>query len=404
MIQDNKINKYDKAIIILLISIAFGGLYIGFGALQYSRILAILFAPMLLSKITKCNYIKPLLFFALFVILYGGISLLWSPNPSRGIEELLYYIVHFLLFFEIIVFSKYATKAFQSISLGWILSLSITLVIAMWEITTGEHLSNSVDHGDTFNLGYGQTILRRYAAVAFHNYNSYVTYICMALPFVFFSLFGKLKKKNFIYLIVIILLSASVILFNSSRGGLLCLIVFFLIYFINSPKKKYVIPIFVMLGGGMLFYFGEDMLSVISYRLSDGGLTTDTGRMQIYSNAIKVFFDTFGFGTGVGGLNSWMSKFSNDILATHNLFLEILAQFGFVIFLLFTVFMVRLFFKSLKVSDSNRRIVLYMLFFSLPILSIIDSGYLLGAHFFAYISSIIVFVNHEQIRPINKNL
>ncbi len=388
-------NKYDKAIIILLISIAFGSLYIGFGALQYSRVLAILFAPILLSKITKCNYIKPLGFFALFVILYGGISLLWSKNLSRGIEELCYYIVHFLLFFEIIVFSKYANKPFKSISLGWILSLSITLVIAMWEITTGEHLSNSVYQGDTFNLGYGQTISRKYAAVAFYNYNSYVTYICMALPFVFFSLFGKLKKKNFIYLIVIILLSASVILFNSSRGGLLCLIVFFLIYFINSPKKKYVIPIFVMLGGGMLFYFGEDMLSVISYRASNDGLTTDAGRMQIYSNAIKVFFDTYGLGTGMGGVHFWMAEFSNDILAVHNLFLEILVQLGFVIFLVFIVFIVRLFIKSLKISDFNRRVVSYMFFCSLPILSVINSGYLLQTYFFAYISSIIIFVNHE---------
>ena len=396
-------NKYDKAIIILLSSLAFGGLYIGFGALQYSRILAIVFAPMLLSKITKCNYVKPLLIFTLFVILYGSISLLWTLNPTKGIEELLYYIVHFLLFFEILVFSRYAINAFKSVSLGWILSLSITLVIAMWEITTGEHLLNSVTHGDSFNMD-GQIILRKYAAVTFYNYNSYVTFICMSLPFVFYTILNRTSRINFLYVVGIILLSASVILFNASRGGLLCLIIFFFIYFINSPKRKYVIPIFVIFGSLMLFYFGNDMLSLISYRASDGALTTDTGRVEIYTNAMKVFFDTFGLGTGLGGLTLWMSKFSNDILATHCMPLEILAQFGFIIFIIFIVFLIRLFFKSFKIGDFYRRITSYMFFLSLPILSVINSGYLLNAYFFAYISSIIVFINYEQIRPISKNL
>ena len=398
-------NKYDKAIIILLSSLAFGGLYIGFGALQYSRILAIVFAPMLLSKITKCNYVKPLLIFTLFVILYGSISLLWTPNPSKGIEELLYYIVHFLLFFEILVFSKYANNAFKSVSWGWILSLSITLVIALWEITTGEHLSNSLDFGDTFYLGGGDFIVRRYAAVTFYNYNSYVTFICMSLPFVFYTILNKTSKVNFLYVVGVILLSASMILFNGSRGGLLSLSVVFFIYFFNSPNKKNVIPVFLILACVFLMYFGNNMLGVISHRSSEGGLVKDDARMQIYSNVLNVFIDTLGLGTGMGGLHLWMSKFSNDnILAVHCMPLEILAQFGFIIFIIFIIFLTKLFFKSFKVKDFPRRIVSYMFFLSLPILSVINSGYLLEPYFFAYISSIIVFINYEQIRPISKNL
>ncbi len=397
-------NKYDKAIIILLASLAFGNLYIGFGALQYSRILAIVFVPMLLNIIAKCNFVKSLLYFALFVIIYGFVSLTWTPNPIRGIEELLYYIIHFLLFFEILMFSKYANNALKSISKGWILSLSITLLIALWEITTGNHLQSSVSFADKYNLGGGNFIFRRYAAVTFYNYNSYVTFICVSIPFVFYSILNKVSKINYIYMYVIILLSLVVVLFNASRGGLLCLLVVFFLYFFNAPNKKYVIPVFLILLFAALAYFGDDMLALISYRGSDGGLVKDEGRMQIYSNGLKVFFDTKGFGTGLGGLDLWMNKFSNDILVTHCMPLEILVQFGFIIFVMFVTFLIRLFLKTLRIKDFPRRIALYMVFLSLPILSVIDSRYLLNACFFAYISSIIIFVNYEQIRPVSKNI
>ena len=79
-------------------------------------------------------------------------------------------------------------------------------------------------------------------------------------------------------------------------------------------------------------------------------------------------------------------------------------QFGFIIFVMFVTFLIRLFLKTLRIKDFPRRIALYMVFLSMPILSVIDSRYLLNAHFFAYISSIIIFVNYEQIRPVSKNI
>lgn len=405
MIKNTLINKYDKAIIMLLCSLALGSLYIGFGALQYSRILALLFVPMLLPKITKSKYIKSLLFFLLFVILYGMLSLLWTASISKGVEELLYYIVHFLFLFEILVFSMYAINPIKSISIGWLLSLLITLVIAIWEITTGKHLSMSVQDSElVYKIGR-EIINRQFASVTFGNYNSYVTFICMALPFIFYFLLGKNKKKYTFYSIIVLILSACVILFNSSRGGILCLVSFLFLYIIKASSNKMTL-LFICLSALIAFtYFGESLFVVIFDRASDGGMFEDNNRMQVYSNAIQVCFDTLGLGAGLGGVHLSMSKFSNNnILAVHNMFLEILVQFGVVIFMFFVTFIVRLFLKSFRIKDLSRRIVAYMIFISLPILSIIDSSYLLSTHFFAYISSIIIFVNYEQIRPIDKNL
>ena len=392
-------NKYDSYLIVLLASLSLGN--IG-GPLQMPRILAILFAPMVFTciRIFRTNYIGYAVFFIGFT-LYALCSLLWSPDKIRGIEEVIYYTVHFFLFFELLIFALKARNPVLSVSKGWLYAIAFTLVIAIWEIVTDNHLPISVQ-GSDLSMNTGEEIIKRqFASVTFGNYNSYVTFLCFSLPFVFYRIISiqKLNVRKLIDILVV-LLASIVILFNASRGGLLCLCLMFAIYFITLPKNKnsFLIIVFVLAISVLaLYYFGEDILRTIIARSVDGNLFQGSSRFIIWKVALQTFSDTLFLGTGVGGLRPWMTRFANGgINVPHNMLLEILVQFGLIISLVFIIFLIKLLIRAMNEHDSSIQKMLYISFISFPFASIINSTYLLSPWLYAFFASIIIFQDSRQ--------
>lgn len=406
LLQRNK-NYYDIFIIVLLASLAFGN--IG-GSLQISRIVAILGAPLLFKHINLViNGLSKYALFFISLISYSIISLLWSPSKIRGIEELIYYIIHFIIFFEVIVFSRCAKTPWQSISYGWLLAVLLTLSVAAWEISTDNHLSMSVQQAGTkFNTGT-EVIDRKFASVTFGNYNSYVTFLCLALPFIFYSI-NKPNNRFIIKIISIVSVIGSfiIVLYNASRGGLLCIVVLALIYLLTLKRKSssFFVLIFIMAVLFCLLYWnGEDILKAIIARSADGQLFKDSSRFKIWYTAILTFLDTLGLGTGIGGLTIWMDRFARGgINIPHNLFLEVFVQFGWLIGILFCLFVLNMFSKIKYARGRTAKITIVMALVTLPIVAIINSTYLLTPHVFAYFASIIVFTDRYVGNPISSSL
>ena len=110
------------------------------------------------------------------------------------------------------------------------------------------------------------------------------------------------------------------------------------------------------------------------------------------------------FGIGVGGLDASMAQFSKGgINVTHNMFLEVLVQYGVIVFLAVLIFLLRLFKRAFRV-EGHRKEVLLMSFVSMPAYFIIDSTYLLTCHYYVLIATLIVFANYELIRYNNRVL
>ena len=146
-----------------------------------------------------------------------------------------------------------------------------------------------------------------------------------------------------------------------------------------------------------LYFFGDSLLAAIVARSSDGGLLEGSSRFVIWNNALKVFFDYIGFGTGLGGIESAMKMVSNDIVVPHNLFLEVFVEFGMIIGMCFCFFIVDILKKTKKV-EAGRKMVLLLSLITLPVASIINSLYLLYPFVFAYFASIIIFTRLDYIK------
>ena len=392
-------NKYDILVMLLLSFLGFGG--IG-GALQVTRILAIILLPVLFFKFSIRYYMRNYFNFFLFFIGYCSFSLLWTPNRAEGIVEIIYFVVHFILFFEIIVFSYRARNPLDSISKGWLMAVCMTLVVALWEIATDNHLPMSVqESGDTMNAG-GMTIYRRFASVSFGNYNGYVTFLCFSLPFLFY----RVIKNRCLFSIVAIILSSVCILFNASRGGLLSISLMFLIYILFLRKqggKVYVYSLFLLflVGSFIFIQFGSELFEAITYRAVNNTLYSDAPRFEIWGRVWQGFLSTCGLGSGVGGLQDMMRQLSpSGISIPHNLFLEILGELGVIIFLIFVLFLIGIFKKAYHVKNDATRTLLFLSLIPLPIYSIINSGYIFNTYVFSAFASLVIFSNYEHLKSL----
>lgn len=394
-------NKYDIILFLLIILTGFGT--IG-GAFTPVRIMTILCLPLLLSKWKCSNYIKPFLLFFLFFYAYCLVSLLWTPDTTQGLKELVYYPIQFLYFFEILVFSRYAIRPLKSLSWGWTMMIFFCSFIAIWEITTDNHLSMAMQEvGATSNVG-DMIVQQMTASVTFHNPNAYVTILCYSFPWiVYLSLLKDNSSVQKAILYFTIIMSVIVIMFNMSRGGFLSFIIMGLIYLLLSPKTLGKTVLFILMGciiAYILINYGSQVFAIMEARVSGGGLTHDDARSSIWSVCLQLLVSSMFLGVGVGGLTTALGGANTNIVASpHSLFFEMLTQYGVLFTLIFILFMLKEFSTSWRIKDSNRRLVLLMSLIAMPVYTIIDSSYMLGI--FNLIATIYVF-NH--IETINKSV
>ena len=206
---------YDFIIFFIVVCTCFG---IFGGAFQVNRILAILLLPGLIPLLYKkgFTYAMTISQLLLLIYLFMAASFICTPDREEGVKELFYYIVHFVLFLELIVFARNARNPLKNISRGWLVAVLLTSIVAFWEITTGNHLSYAKDQGDAFNTG-SAIIERMTASVTFANYNSYVTYLCFCYPWILYIFIDKSRSLLEELLASVALISASlVIIINAS--------------------------------------------------------------------------------------------------------------------------------------------------------------------------------------------
>jgi len=393
-------NKYDKFLFLLIAVLCTGT--VG-GVFQLSRVVTIFLLPALLPKYYGAyRLVRPLVIFFIIFYLFCCISILWTPDKSEGFKELLYFPLHFLYLIEIIFFSYYAKNPTKSISMGWVSAVALCSIVAFWELTTGQHLSMTTTLMDYANTEFG--IIDRFtAAVTFGNYNSYVTFLCYSLPWVLFQMTQSNTIKTKAVVIFALVMSAVAILFNASRGGLLTFIIIGIIWFLRSPKmpiQKTIIFTIIIFGGYfLLINYGSDLLLMIEARTGDGNLTDNNSRTAIWRVALDCLFNTLGVGTGVGSVAAALGQGDTSIIAsTHSLFFEFLMQYGIFFTLVVLLFLLRMFMNVRRIQDMNRKLVLYMSFLSMPIYTIIDSGYLLSPSLYALIGTLYVFVYLDKIK------
>lgn len=292
----------------------------------------------------KTKTTRLLLFFILWLV-YGLTQFLIVNQTDRAMSHLLSlaFGICIVLFMTRIVDSKSKIELFYKI---WGIGLICTIIVAWWEIITGNHLPKS--GAITYNIYK--------AATAFHfNPNDYSFYLILSLPVIFYWI-----KQKFIYKVLglCMLYSSFFIMFiNQSRLALILFFVGVLVFLFELFKNKKKKQVFLFLTTAVVcMLLNVDLISQSLEQITTlRGFDNSTNvRIDLMDAAIQIFIN-HPLGVGAGNLELYMPVVGYN---AHNFWVEILVNYGMLIFIGLIGFFALSLFSFMKNGNKETRDVI----------------------------------------------
>lgn len=233
------------------------------------------------------------------------------------------------------------------------------------------------------------------------NQNTLVEYMRFGyamLPTVLFSYYALLNSKSFSNLFLFILSILELIVFGA-RGSFASFLAFAALYFIffSNLRRRWKISLSVALY--IVFLSLSRLIGLMSYAMERLGVSTystekyialiegedlastSSGRDMLYSIAWEKFMDSPIVGTP---LNTCKEITGFDYY--HNIFLDILANFGIFIFLFFCIFLIVKFYRA-YCSNQKEIQATFLILFIIPFgRLLLSSSFWLRPEFWLYLS------------------
>jgi teichuronic acid biosynthesis protein TuaE len=305
--------------------------------------------------------------FLVILILWAFLSLIWAVDWTYVPNELFNLTVYVLFS----LFSLYILKNkddFDWLVKIWIFTFILSILVAIWEIKTGNHLitsqyypqnyiSNRLNRLETFIV-----LTKVYLPTSFYgNQNDFSTYIVLSLPILFYL------TKNNILKILTLFSGISIIIFAVSRANLVGLILQLLLLPLFQKKKFNIIyiPTFfliIVLSILGIYYISQTPYSDLPIKneqfekfydnirnkiLNTAKAKKDFStliRKNLYLSSLEYFWESKELGVGVGQLRYLFEnkpkKYVMFFRDPHNFYLEILVKFGIITFTAYLFFII----------------------------------------------------------------
>ena len=405
MIDDRVVNRFDFLIIVAVASLAWGS-YELLGAFTPIRLIGFygwVVAYKNRRVLKKTTNGLSLLFF--FWISYSFFSIINTFKFSSWIIQFCHTTTMMGAIMALSIWGLRARNSLKSINYGWLLFVFLTMPIAIWELTTGNHLSSGSFNEDTVGA-FG--VMKPFAAVTFVNYNSYVVMLCIAVPFLYALLFkGGIIDR--VCSLIALMFTFVVLVFNTSRGGIICFVISLLFYIVftflgRGLLKKVVIVVVLVLGSSFLIsnFTDIELLEPLIRRSESTGLFEDISRTDVWLRSVKLSAKYLFIGNGCGSMPYVLEHYyPSELNFCHNYFLEILLEYGLVIFLVWFTKIFQIVKSSLKSKFVEIKYVALYVIISSPFLLVIDDYYSQRAGIWIYVASILLMCNYNKASHCN---
>lgn len=266
-------SKLNFVFIFLLIFTLIGGSHMVIchvGGVEFSAyrfVLALTFVYLLITKQLVCytnRFSKYVFYVFLLWVIYGAISLLWTPLLIYGIKELFYLGVGLTTYVVFLSFSRAGSTFKSALEKIWTISFIAVIGFLLFEMFTqrhfeGEYLQKLEELGAFHKTNF-------IPIFTFINQNILGIYFCISIVF---SGYFLLQNRNILLNSAMILVALDFLLLTESRLGVLCmflllLITVFLLLFKNirskiplSFSKKYRIVILLIIGFNSFVVYSE---------------------------------------------------------------------------------------------------------------------------------------------------
>ncbi|MNJ82795.1 Teichuronic acid biosynthesis protein TuaE [compost metagenome] len=239
-------SKLNFAFIFLLIFTLIGGSHMvicHIGGVEFSAyrfVLTLTGIYLLATKQLVCytnRFSKYVFYVFLLWVLYGAVSLLWTPLVMYGIKELFYLGVGLATYVVFLSFSRFESTFKSSLERIWIISFIAVIGFLLFEMFTqqhfeGEYLQKLAELGAFHKTNF-------IPIFTFINQNILGIYFCISIVF---SGYLLLQNKNTLLHCSMILVALDFLLLTESRLGILCMFLLlvmtlFLLLFKNIRSK-----------------------------------------------------------------------------------------------------------------------------------------------------------------------
>ena len=320
---------------------------IGINISLYSILVAVLW--MLYAPKKRINVSYSALFYLIWFF-----SALLSFWRAKDINYWAYYVVYLgvsVLWMHVLL-THDNPDIFYQIENAIVFSVIIHIAIGLFEITAHRYL-----------FEVGQFSLRYYGTTAisvFHNPNDYSTIMATFLPFVVHKLAkseGFIKKTFYA-----LTLGCTIFLLikNESRFAVTSLFGISLFYiFLSTTKSRYRKAIIsgYIVAIALLFLHPAvrnwGLRVIMDYSIGEGDLV----RINLIKNGLYFLRKTYCFGVGAGNIKYWLVNRSiysiGGIAYMHNWYVELLATFGVVFFILYMIFHFNVFLRLFRAFIKN---------------------------------------------------
>lgn len=343
----------NSMLLALPVMAAFGSLlpvagpFFGFRVMSLLVVLATLPRYRSISRILVSTRAFAVL--ALTWLAVGYASLLWATDRSASIKELFSVSIGLTVGIALLAYAQ-TKQIIRILSSGWTVAFALTAIVGIYERVSGRHLSNYLT-GVAIPWGFTYPI-----ATTFGNPDAYAAFLVTAAPFLLLGLGqarSRISRGAFIASLPLLLL---LLLLTGSR---VCLFAFFVqvivavVILVRGPYRLALVTVggaltaLVLAGAAAplaralpflptkLFVTGglESILRELSSSSGSGGQ-----RVNLMKDGLWMTARTHGVGVGAGNFETTVLEGpypTNGLVNPHSLWIEILSQYGVLVFLLY---------------------------------------------------------------------
>lgn len=303
--------------------------------------------------------------FMIIWLIYSIISISWVNDYQGWIKAIYFLSIGVLCILIYSMTFKTDKEILKSLE---IMSLMILFhnLIGWYEILTGNYLF--LTNSEAYYVQY------KLPTSMFGNTNDFATFMLISIWILIICIINCRFKLIKIGYSIITVSSIILLIMTTSRANLLGLILSVLVFLYLSMKKnrgrKTAISILIIIF--LVILIMPNLLNNLILMFNNHmqfGLSDDSGsdfiRKNLMKNGIQFLINTFGFGTGAGNIEYWMSNYGKyytyGVTNIHNWWMEILTGYGILIFTLYVIFYVSIIKSLYKIyKNSKNRIEVYI--------------------------------------------
>lgn len=293
-------------------------------------------------------------------VFWAAVTAFRAPSIDRALVEVAALGFGFVTGLTMLQLRSYVLPALHALRRGWVLAFLATGAIAVWELTTGQHLPSSAVE----RAGQGQ--LQGIAISTFGNQNNYAAFLLLTAPFLFWSHAASRFRTLRAFYAACLLLLPGLLVLTASRVSLLGLAAEVGLLWLMVPRyRSRLLAYFLVLGGlglAVVQYLELElrMLYELSVVLEGGGVGgggSIAKRWNLLLAGLWLLVGSSGLGIGPGGFEVLFRQRqvpfdTGGLVNPHNFWIEVLSQYGVLIFGAFVLWVVYL---ALQVEQARRR-------------------------------------------------